>query len=166
MLQFEEALKRIEPDSINEQIFLYGTIGNLYRIAGDSKQAISMLEKCYKLAEESGIKKSRIANLIRLGEAFKYAGQYEDALKSFDIAIQELMPIDDCDLLDFAMQHKGKCLMEVGEWKSALSQFHKALCIRKRKGSKSLINSTELAIQFVKEKIDNNEKIVFGKCSD
>ncbi|MEK5422101.1 tetratricopeptide repeat protein [Viridibacillus sp. FSL R5-0477] len=149
--QFEEAIKSLEQYSKIEQIFLFGNLGNLYRIAGDSKQAVNILEKSFKLAEESGLKKLKIANLIRLGEAYKYAGQYEEALRLFDLAIRALTPTDDCDLVDFALQHKGKCLMELDEWKIALSHFNEALSIRKRKKEQSLIHSTELAIQFVKE---------------
>ncbi|QOV12378.1 tetratricopeptide repeat protein [Viridibacillus arvi] len=93
--------------------------------------------------------------MIRLGEAFKYAGQYEEALKLFDLAIQTLIPTDDCDLLDFALQHKGKCLMELEESDLALSYFQEALCIRNRKEDPSLIHSTQLAIQFVKENRNN-----------
>lgn len=114
-----------------------------------------MLKRSFTLAEESNQKKSKFANLIRLGEAFKYAGQYEVALKSFDTTIRALTPIDDCDLLDFALQHKGKCLMELGKWELALSHFLQALFIRKSKGEPSLIYSTELSIQFIKEKNDN-----------
>ncbi|MGE7625335.1 hypothetical protein ACQKMD_20715 [Viridibacillus sp. NPDC096237] len=77
---------------------------------------------------------------------------YEDALKSFDTTIKALTPIDDCGLLDFALQHKGKCLMELGEWELSLSHFHEALSIRKSKAEPSLIYSTELAIQFLKGK--------------
>ncbi|MFF3102133.1 tetratricopeptide repeat protein [Viridibacillus arvi] len=153
--QFEEAIKSIEQYSKMEQIFLFGNLGNLYRIAGDSKLAVIILEKSFKLAEENGLKKLKIANLIRLGEAFKYAGQYEEALRLFDIAIQTLTPTDDCDLLDFALQHKGKCLMELDEWELALSHFQEVLCIRYRKENPSLMHSTQLAIQFVKENRNN-----------
>ncbi|MGE7919072.1 tetratricopeptide repeat protein [Viridibacillus sp. NPDC093762] len=149
--QFEEAIKSIEQYPEIEQIFLFGNLGNLYRIAGYSKQAINILEKSFRLAEERDLKNFKIANLIRLGEAYKYTGQYEDALRLFDLAIQALTPTDDCDLLDFALQHKGKCLMELDEWELALSHFNEALSIRKRKKEQSLIHSTELAIQFVKE---------------
>ncbi|MGE7922428.1 tetratricopeptide repeat protein [Viridibacillus arvi] len=153
--QFEEAIKSIEQYSKMEKIFLFGNLGNLYRIAGDNKQAIIILEKSFKLAEENGLKKLKIANLIRLGEAFKFAGQYKEALRLFDIAIQTLTPTDDFGLLDFALQHKGKCLMELDESEYALSHFQEALCIRKRKEDSSLIHSTQLAIQFVKENRKN-----------
>lgn len=53
-------------------------------------------------------------------------------------------------LLDFAYQHKGKCLLELEELSEAEGCFQKAMDLRIRKGDESLIDSTQRALNFVK----------------
>lgn len=52
--------------------------------------------------------------------------------------------------LEFALQHKGKCLMEMGRLDEAEIEFIKAFKLRKFKGDIALINSTEKALELVK----------------
>ena len=140
--KFEAKIDSRSNDKLDDMIFLYGNLGNLYRIQGDTHLAIKNLKIALELDDEN----KQISNLIRLGEALKYDGQHEQALKKFDEAIELCTPSNGSNLLDFAYQHKGKCLLELGQVSSALVYFQKALKIRLVKGDQSLIDSTQKAI--------------------
>nr|WP_250886688.1 hypothetical protein [Bacillus sp. SM2101] len=67
----------------------------------------------------------------------------------FDTALYKCKGAEKDFYIDFALQHKGKCYLELNLLNEAEDCFIKALEIRKYKGNKSLIESTELAIQLV-----------------
>ncbi|MEK3979769.1 tetratricopeptide repeat protein [Psychrobacillus sp. FSL K6-2836] len=143
---FEKAIfEGTNRSQTEELIFLYGTIGNLYRIKGEMKPAIEVLSKAVELSEGN----KQISNLIRLGEALKYADQYQQALSIFNAVINQCKQ-EHSQLLDFAYQHKGKCLLELEEISEAYECFQKAMDLRVRKGDESLIDSTQKALNFVK----------------
>lgn len=142
----KDSLLTKEPDIKADKLFLYSNIGNLYRILGNSQLAIECLEKAIELSEENKL----IINLIRLGEALKYSGQHGQSLIKFDEAIELCSYVSNTGLLDFAFQHKGKCLLELGQIDAAFDYFQKAMQIRLVKGEQSLIESTQLAIEFTK----------------
>ncbi|MFF2753710.1 tetratricopeptide repeat protein [Psychrobacillus sp. NPDC058041] len=142
---FEAKIDSQTNDHFDDMIFLYGNIGNLYRIRGDTNLAIKSLKIALELSDGN----KQISNLIRLGEALRYDGQHEQALNKFDEAIELCTPSNGSNLLDFAYQHKGKCLLELGQISLALVYFQAAMKIRLVKGDQSLIDSTQKAINYV-----------------
>ncbi|MFJ7827390.1 tetratricopeptide repeat protein [Psychrobacillus sp. NPDC096623] len=130
---------------LEDLLFLYGTIGNLYRIKGEVKFAIGALSKAVELSEGN----KKLVNLIRLGEALKYAGQHQKSLSVFNGVIDQCAKKEHFQLLDFAYQHKGKCLLELEDKSQANEYFQKAMELRIKKGDESLIKSTQVAIDFV-----------------
>lgn len=149
--KFETEIDSRTNENFDDMIFLYENIGNLYRIRGDTNLAIKSLKIALKLSDEN----KQISNLIRLGEALKYDGQHEKALKKFDKAIELCTSSNGSNLLDFAYQHKGKCLLELGQIDAALDYFQKALKIRLVKGDQSLIESTQKAINYMEQALWN-----------
>ncbi|MDS9470728.1 tetratricopeptide repeat protein [Sporosarcina pasteurii] len=135
----------------NDKYFLYGALGNLYRINGQPKKAINCLTYCLNHAVEERNPTREIISLIRLGEALKYDSNHKKALDHFDKALEicDANKID--EYLDFVLQHKGKCLMELAMLNEAEECFQQALKLRKLKGNRSLIDSTEQAIELVRE---------------
>lgn len=131
---------------LEDLLFLYGAIGNLYRIKGEAKSSIDALSKAVELSEGN----KKIVNLIRLGEALKYAGEHQLALSMFNAVIEQCAKQEYSQLLDFAYQHKGKCLLELEEISGANGCFRKAMDLRVRKGDESLIDSTQSALNFIK----------------
>lgn len=131
---------------LGDLVFLYGVIGNLYRIKGEAKLAIDALSKAVDLSEGN----KKLANLIRLGEAWKYAGQHQKSLSLFNAVIDQCAKEEHFQLLDFAYQHKGKCLLELKDKSQATEYFQKAMKLRIRKGDVSLIASTQMAIDYVR----------------
>ena len=151
ILKGESLLKQVKEDSLtskNSKYFLYGTLGNLYRIYGEPKNAIKYLELNLQDSIEEMNYTREIISLIRLGEALKYDNNLEKALEKFNQALVKSYETEVNSHLDFALQHKGKCLLELKRGKEAIKCFQEALELRIAKGSCPLINSTVKAIEF------------------
>ena len=132
---------------LDDLLFLYGAVGNLYRIQGEVKSSIDVLTKAVRLSKGN----KKIANHIRLGESLKYAGQHQQALTMFNTVIEQCKQQHSV-LLDYAYQHKGKCLLELEELSEANECFRKALELRVKKGDLSLIASTQMAIDYIRDR--------------
>lgn len=135
----------------DDSYFLYGTIGNLYRINEQPEKAISFLSYCLRYAVREKNLTREIVALIRIGEAHKYDNNHTKALELFNKALDKCDANKIDEYLDFVMQHKGKCLMELGRLNEAEECFLKALKLRISKGNPSLIDSTEQALRLVKD---------------
>lgn len=135
----------------NDLYFLHGTLGNLYRINGQSKKAITSLAYSLQLAVAEGHAVREIVALIRMGEAYKYDCNHTVALNLFNQALEKCTAYNVEVYLDFVWQHKGKCLMELARFSEAEECLLHALKLRKSKGDASLIDSTEQAIALLKE---------------
>ena len=128
--------------------FLYGIIGNLYRIYGEPKTAIYYLEYNLNMSKDDNEYAREIVSLIRLGEALKYDHNHNVALELFNKALIKCSE-HGIDLYeDFALQHKGKCLLELNRIEEAFMCFERALEIREMKANDSLISSTQQAIDL------------------
>jgi|SRR5690625_1676219 len=147
----DEAKDLLSSTNKDDKYFLYGILGNLYRINGQPKKAINYLTYCLDCAVEEKSFTREVISLIRLGEAYKYDDNHRLALDQFNKALEicEIKKLD--EYLDFALQHKGKCLMELTRFEDAEECFMKALEIRSIKGDSSLIDSTQQAIDLVRE---------------
>src|SRR5699024_2679012 len=130
--------------------FLSASLGNLYRVNKQPQKAIPYLRNCLEQAKVDGNANREVVSLIRLGEAYKYDDGHEKALLCFQQALEICDLQQVIDYVDFALQHKGKCLMELGRLTEAENCFLQALSIRETKGDQSLIESTEQALSHVK----------------
>lgn len=135
----------------NDKCFLYGVLGNLYRINGEAQKAINYLTYCLNKAAAEANHTREIITLIRLGEALKYDSNHKEALNHFNKALEMCKTNEIEEYLDFVLQHKGKCFMELAMLNEAEECFVKALELRESKGELSLIDSTLQAIGLVKE---------------
>ncbi|MDM5247662.1 tetratricopeptide repeat protein [Lysinibacillus sp. G4S2] len=144
-----EAENLLKINNEEDKYFLYSTIGNLYRICEEPQKAIYYLNLCLSYASEEGNIKNEIVTLIRLGEALKYDKKHSEALEFFDKAFNKCKDNNIDAYLDFALQHKGKSLMELGRFVEAEKCFISAFKLRKFKGDTTLIDSTKQALDFV-----------------
>jgi HTH-type transcriptional regulator, pleiotropic regulator of extracellular virulence genes len=144
----EELLKIC--DEIEDRYFLYGTLGYLYRIYGQQQEAVMYLTLCISLALKEKNMKKELVSLLRLGEALKYSNKHEEALNIFNEVMIKCEDNNYIDYLDFALQHKGKCLMELDRLDESLKCLSEALRIRNLKGDSSLIKSTQQSLCLVK----------------
>lgn len=136
----------------NEDVyFLKGLLGNLYRIIGESSKAIQHLRTCLQYAENHKDISKEVVSLIRLGEALKYNNNHRAALFHFNDALKKSHAEDVNAYIDFVLQHKGKCLLELSKFTEAEKCFMEALRLRRQKGDMNLFRSTERAIELLKE---------------
>jgi len=149
-----QAERLLKDSDENDKYFLYGVLGNFYRINGQAQKAIKCLTYCYDRAVKEKNTIKEIISLIRLGEALKYNRNHKKALEHFNKALEMCEDHKIDEYFDFALQHIGKCLMELAMLKEAEECFQKALKLRKAKGNHSLIDSTEQAIALVREMQD------------
>lgn len=140
----------------DQKYFLMGTLGNLYRIYGEPQKAVNILTECVTIASSQHNSNRETVSLIRLGEAIKYNGNPMKALGIFNEVLDKCKAKNNLLYLDFAIQHKGKCLLELGEIAEAEKCFKEALKLRGNKGDVSLIESTQQALIFIK-KLKSNE---------
>lgn len=147
IVEAENLLKNCTEE--DDKYFLCGTLGNLYRISGQPQIAIDYLTYCIRYATQAGNIKKEIVSLIRFGEALKYDGKHDRALEVFNGALDNCKDNNVITYLDFVLQHKGKCLLELGRLAEAEKYLLEALKLRKIKGDPALIESTKQAIDLV-----------------
>lgn len=143
--------EQVVKSNVDERFFLYGTLGNLYRILGEPKMAIHYLELSLMDAVNTRTARREIVTLIRLGEALKYDGRHEEAMEAFNRATLRCEETNDAVYRDFVLQHKGKCLVEMHKVDEAMECFKEALMLRVDKGDSALIDSTERALVFARK---------------
>ncbi|WP_371589131.1 hypothetical protein [Streptomyces virginiae] len=108
----------------------------------------TFLRQALDLAAASGNTRAVIAAELNLGDAYRYAGEAETAdvlyRKALDTARSQHP-----ELVDFALQHFGKHLMEQGDLVLAHAHLREAWQLRSAKGDTSLIESTQAALDRV-----------------
>jgi tetratricopeptide (TPR) repeat protein len=125
-----------------------GRCGEAYRLLGDLPQAVPLLEEAVALARRQADPRRRAANLIRLATAYQYRNDHAAARPLFDdaLALTRAHPAEAGTYEDFALQHLGKCLVEMGHLAEARACFDQALVLRQAKGDPGLLASTQEAL--------------------
>jgi tetratricopeptide (TPR) repeat protein len=129
-----------------ERLQLLGQIGNDQRALGNLIEAEMFLTEAVALARHLGDTRREAANLIRLATARQYGGQHAEAEAMFRAAVALTISGAASDYEDFALQHLGKCLVEMGRVDEAIACFDRALILRWMKADPELIASTEEAL--------------------
>lgn len=128
------------------RLALLGRVGERERILGRLDDATLHLQAALALAQEHGDRKREITNLIRLATALHYAEGHTEADALFRECLATIERTGEREREDFAHQHYGKCLAEMGQRDEAAAHFAHALALRRAKGDAGLIASTEAAI--------------------
>jgi tetratricopeptide (TPR) repeat protein len=124
---------------------ILGPLGEAYRQLAQLDPAVECGEEALALALKLGNETALITNGIRLATAYQYRNEQARALPLFQQALERARARG--FMVDFALQHLGKCLVELGQKDEALACFHEALALRRAKGDAGLIASTEEAIE-------------------
>lgn len=134
------------------EVRLLGYLGNAFRVLGRGDEAIAALEESLRGAEALGDERARAIALIRLGEAQRCRDELKPAENTLRRALSTARARSEAaDLVDFALQHLGKCLLDLGRLDEAEAVLEEALVLRKAKGDDELIASTELALARLRE---------------
>ncbi|RPE33173.1 tetratricopeptide repeat protein [Kitasatospora cineracea] len=115
---------------------------------GDHDEARAFLRRSLELAVTSGNVRAVVATKLNFGDAHRYAGDIETAETFYRSALDAAR--SKCpELLDFALQHFGKHLMERGDLAGARAHLQEALRLRIAKGNTELVGSTQAALDRV-----------------
>ena len=136
----------------NETLILrtLGYLTDACRVNGELDAAVSYGQEALERARVSGNRNAEVANLIRLGEAHKCRDEHVTAEPLFRDALALSESGDAAALHDFALQHLGKCLLELGRYDESIECLNAALELRRAKGNLALIDSTERALAVVR----------------
>lgn len=115
---------------------------------GDHDDALVFLHRALDLAAASGNTRAVIATELNLGDAYRYAGEVKRAEVLYRRALAGARG-QHPELVDFALQHLGKHLMEQGSLTTARAHLQEALRLRTAKGDAGLIESTQAALDRV-----------------
>lgn len=147
----ETAVKRLpalaEEEDGQALLWILGYLGNVCRVLGKAGEAVRYLQEAVALAGVTRNPNAALANVIRLGEAYKYSGNHPVAERLFRYVLAETAPAH--PYRDFALQHLGKCLMDDGRYTEAVPFLEEALEIRRRKKDAALVQSTTRALALV-----------------
>jgi tetratricopeptide (TPR) repeat protein len=145
------ALQRPQDDQ--ERLRLLGRLGDHLRQSPDhATAAIELLQQAIELARSIGHPAALAGNLIRLATAEQYAGRHEQALATFAKAREVIDAHAVEGLRDFACQHMGKCLTEMGRWDDAQAMFDTAAQLRESRGAAGLLASSRQALSALAER--------------
>ncbi|MFJ5634682.1 tetratricopeptide repeat protein [Streptomyces goshikiensis] len=115
---------------------------------GRHDDARVFLRQALDLAEANGNSRAVIATQLNLGDAYRYGGEAENADAFYRRALDGARG-QHPELVDFALQHLGKHLMEQGSLMPARAHLQEALRLRTAKGDAGLIESTQAAVDRV-----------------
>ncbi|WP_331747218.1 tetratricopeptide repeat protein (plasmid) [Streptomyces sp. NBC_00853] len=115
---------------------------------GHHDDARVFLRQALDLAEASGNSRAVIATELNLADAYRYVGEAQNAEGFYRRALEGARSKHP-ELVDFALQHLGKHLMEQGNLMPARAHLQEALRLRTAKGDAGLIESTQAALDRV-----------------
>ena len=130
-----------------------GYLTDACRVAGEIDAAVAYGEEGLERARATGNRNAETANLIRLGEALKYRDEHVVAENLFRQALANTDDDDASALRDYALQHLGKCLLEMGRYDESITCLEQALDLRRAKGNQPLIESTERALAHARSRL-------------
>ena len=133
------------------ELRLRGYLGTAYRILGRWRAASGHLRAAYSLARAANLPAAEVVALIRLGEVDRCRDAFPSAEACFREALAKCRADSRLGVYeDFALQHLGKCLLDMGCHAEALSCLDAALHLRTAKGDAALIASTEAALNLAR----------------
>ena len=141
-------------DIETEKYFLNEQIG-FYRDCGRFSESLVSVKRVRKLFENSGDTKSLsyATTLLNCANAYRAAGDYDDAFKTYDIVkaiYSELLPKDD-DLIASFYNNIALLYQETKQWKNACDNLEDALEIVRSKNDETriAISCTNLAVSLI-----------------
>lgn len=148
--QLDELADAREANDEEATLPLLGEVGEGYRMLGRLDLARAPLEEAVQLADQRGDARRGMVNRLRLATLMQYAGEHEAAIAMFDDGVARARSLG--LLVDFALQHRGKCLAELGRWEAAIADFEAALAGREKADDAALVASTREALELARER--------------
>ncbi|MFJ1755977.1 tetratricopeptide repeat protein [Kitasatospora sp. NPDC088134] len=115
---------------------------------GNYDDALTFLRQSLDLAATLGNTKAVVATGLNLADAHRYAGDMQAAEALYRSALGTARS-QHPELVDYALQHTGKHLMDCGDLAGAQTHLQEALRLRIAKGDTELVESTQAALDRV-----------------
>ncbi|MEU4119832.1 tetratricopeptide repeat protein [Kitasatospora sp. NPDC028055] len=115
---------------------------------GNHEEARAFLRQSLDLAAAMGNTRAVVATGLNLADAHRYAGDVQTADALYRSALNTARSRHP-ELVDFALQHTGKHLMERGDLAGARTYLQEALRLRLAKEDAELVESTQAALARV-----------------
>ncbi|MEV7189421.1 tetratricopeptide repeat protein [Kitasatospora sp. NPDC093102] len=131
---------------------------------GNHEEARTFLRQSLDLASAIGNTPAVVATGLNLGDAHRYAGDVQTADALYRSALNAARSRHP-ELLDFALQHTGKHLMERGDLADAQAHLQEALRLRITKGDAELVESTQAALARVEMLIGQADASAAGSAA-
>ncbi|MFD7454223.1 hypothetical protein [Kitasatospora sp. NPDC059827] len=147
--QLDEELRALpeESDPARARV-LTRWIGIGQMCLGHHGEARALLRQSLDLATAIGNTRAVVATGLNLADAHRYAGDVQTADALYRSALNTARDRHP-ELVDFALQHTGKHLMERGDLADARAHLQEALRLRIAKEDAGLIGSTQAALDRV-----------------
>ncbi|MFF3066967.1 tetratricopeptide repeat protein [Kitasatospora sp. NPDC057936] len=123
-------------------------IGIAQMCLGNHDEARTFLRQSLDIVATIGNSRAVVATGLNLGDAHRYAGDAQSADALYRSALNTARS-QHPELLDYALQHTGKHLMERGDLAGAQGHLQEALRLRIAKGDAELVESTQAALDRV-----------------
>lgn len=149
-----KSLGKVEAGTVRTTVKLLGEIGSYAKILGKPDMALHALEKSLSLIDQHALGITTWAvHTLRYGDACRFKKDSLAAEAAFRSVIEMKSRAPElAELEDFAWQHLGKLKFDDGDVPAAEKCLAAALELRKKKGVKELLQSTELALRVVRLK--------------
>ncbi|MER7580362.1 hypothetical protein [Kitasatospora sp. NPDC097691] len=131
---------------------------------GHHEEARRFLRQSLDLAAAIGNTRAVVATGLNLGDAHRYAGDVRTADALYRSALSTARGRHP-ELVDFALQHTGKHLMERGDLADAQAHLQEALRLRIAKGDAGLVESTQAALSRVEMLIGQADASAAGSAA-
>ncbi|MFE6056412.1 tetratricopeptide repeat protein [Kitasatospora sp. NPDC056446] len=139
-------------------------IGIAQMCLGNHDEACTILRQSLDLAAAIGNARAVVATGLNLGDAHRYAGDVQTADALYRSALNTARSRHP-ELLDFALQHAGKHLMERGDLEDARAHLQEALWLRIAKGDTELVESTQAVLDRVELLIGQVDATTAGRAA-
>ncbi|MFB8202859.1 tetratricopeptide repeat protein [Kitasatospora purpeofusca] len=115
---------------------------------GHHDEALTFLRQSFDIAARTGNTRAVVATGLNLADAHRYAGDARSADALYRSALNTARN-QHPELVDYALQHTGKHLMERGDLTGAQAHLKEALRLRIAKEDTELVKSTQAALDRV-----------------
>jgi tetratricopeptide (TPR) repeat protein len=137
-------------DDDERVLAILGPLSEAYRLLARLDEASACAEEALELANELEQPMAQISNGLRLATALQYRNEQARALPMFEQTLAKARQRG--FLVDYVLQHLGKCLVELGRADEGIEAFEEALALRHKRGDAELVASTEEALEGARER--------------
>jgi CHAT domain-containing protein/Tfp pilus assembly protein PilF len=156
--RYEEALKvAVQEKNIGQQSAVLYNQGRLARKRGDAQQAIELLQRSIDLAQTVGDNERKAAALNSLGSAFMDLSDRQQALRSYNEALEICRKINSKET-GSVLNNLGDAYASLGEWEKALELGEQSFLLYHESGDKTREATTLNNVAVAHQRLGRTDK--------